>query len=1346
MKWYKRSLLKVFLGTFLLSQILPGGIILPVKAQENPFIDNVEGREKEILVKYKDDGRVGMSSIEEKLAGSDIEIDRNVRIADTELVELNKKEDMEKALEELQKDPDIQYVQPNFKLNYNVLAEDILDTRFSEQWGIYNSGGVINGQAGIVRLDANIIKAWDITAGDPEVVIGVIDTGTDISHPDLVNNIYRNPGEIEGDGIDNDGNGYVDDMTGWDFADENNSVFDSFEEDYHGTHVSGIIAAGSNGIGIRGVAPNVKVMPLKFIEGSSGGYTSDAIEAIQYAKQLGVKIVNCSWGSAGYNPALEDAMRNAEMLFICAAGNEGINLSITSYYPSGFTLPNVLSVAAVDNKGELASFSNYGNKVQIAAPGVGIMSTLPENRYGFLNGTSMAAPFVTGTAALLKSQNVVLTPEQIKERVMGSVTKLQDLSGKVITGGMLDAYASLIGYVPPEGAPGAPTGVKLVSKDDKAAVTWSEVLGAQRYEVERDKEISGSVTGAVYNYGGISSLETHIYRVRAVNENGAGMWSTAATEMINLGIPSNLNAEKQDRSITLNWDPVNGALGYDLLMDGIVMQNVSSPYTHEGLEPNTQHSYQVRAKCGSILGEWSGEVETYTSGGPMIWAEVSNYNEGAEHLGKVIIHLMKGSFKEEGLYDPSTVTLNEEDMPSGVTQGNVIRLDSSTLEISLQGDSTVDYDTDRLVSVTVQKAIIDNAFFYHPACSALFPAIVETQPAAPSISFSLDGLDAGKLMGVNSQMEYSLNGGSVYQSVLESDMALSASQINALTPQNDIWIREKTTLRVPAGLIQIIDLQDGAVLMNVLRDDTLNTVSGVDGTMEFSLDGGVSWTRYDDNLPDLSGNITLKVRKAACGLILPGNPATLIFTQNESYEMPPSILMGLPGNSEYNEDQGIITPTPAITPTPLSQITPVADLTVSVSLSPVNIPLSTPVPQGQQALDAKSKGEHFIEERIMVKEKEVEGAKALFEVNEWDMERILNSDGAKVPSIMAKSQKDLGAMEIRIPGTSIHKAAEKNRAFKIEFTDIGFEVQPEILDFTTLKGDLKLSVEKTSVPEREVEKSIKAQVFREVTHVFDLNVMMGDQRITKFIKPIQVTFEFKTSSVRDVNKLGVYYFNEDRNEWEYVGGKVNGDGKITFLAEHFSKYTVMEYSKTFQDIKTHWAKQAIEVMAARHIAKGKDESNFNPDGYITRAEFVSLLVRALDIKESAAKHKFLDVAEGVWYGDAIYKAYKAGIIGGIDSLHFAPNDKITREQMAVIAMKTYGYYLNMKPEEMTVINRVEYKDKNLASRWSLQSMKFTGSMGLLSGNPDGTFAPKAYSTRAQAVVVIKRLMEKLGVV
>ncbi|TYQ16376.1 UNVERIFIED_CONTAM: YD repeat-containing protein [Acetivibrio alkalicellulosi] len=262
----------------------------------------------------------------------------------------------------------------------------------------------------------------------------------------------------------------------------NKCVYDCPQNDLHGTHVAGIIAAVENELGICGVAPNIKILPVKFINGNSG-YTSDAINAIAYAEDMGASIANISWGGTQYNQALKDSMENSSMLFVCAAGNNGLDTSSAPIYPANFDLPNIISVGALNNRGSLAYFSSYGIGVDVAAPGTEIISTLPEGNYGKLSGSSMAAPFVTGIAALLISIEPDITSSDMADRIKTNVVVSPKLSGKVASGGRVDADAVLRDIIPsPEEDLPAPTPTPDPSNGEKNIEDFINIIECNSLE------------------------------------------------------------------------------------------------------------------------------------------------------------------------------------------------------------------------------------------------------------------------------------------------------------------------------------------------------------------------------------------------------------------------------------------------------------------------------------------------------------------------------------------------------------------------------------------------------------------------------------------------------------------------------------------------------------------------------------------------------------------------------------------------------------------------------------------------------------------------------------------------
>ncbi len=285
----------------------------------------------------------------------------------------------------------------------------------------------------IYLCDAGVTGAWDKSMGDG-VTIAVIDTGIDIAHEDLAENIWNNSKEIPHNGIDDDGNGKIDDINGWNFSDDSNIVCDNsnMADENHGTHIAGIIAAiKDNTTGISGVAPLAKIMPLKVFKNGKA-YTSDIINAIQYAENMGVRIINCSWGSIDNNPALKEVIQDSNMLFVCAAGNNSANIDSNPLYPAAFDCANIITVASVNRNGILSGFSNYGESgVHVAAPGEGIESTLTGNSYGENSGTSMAAAFVSGEAALVLGGTSTMGAIELKDQIVRCSEHLSSMAGKV---------------------------------------------------------------------------------------------------------------------------------------------------------------------------------------------------------------------------------------------------------------------------------------------------------------------------------------------------------------------------------------------------------------------------------------------------------------------------------------------------------------------------------------------------------------------------------------------------------------------------------------------------------------------------------------------------------------------------------------------------------------------------------------------------------------------------------------------------------------------------------------------------------------------------------------------------
>ncbi|MEM2216315.1 MAG: S8 family serine peptidase [Nitrososphaerota archaeon] len=394
-----------------------------------------------VLVKFK----LGRSYVTEASRLSQL-IDRELKhygIVNISLLKVREGLEVSKVLSELSRIPSIEYAEPD----YRIWVEEVFpnDPMFQYQWSLHNTGQI----GGLTDADIDAPEAWTETVGTESIIIAVIDTGIDYRHPDLAGNIWINPFETV-NGVDDDGNGYVDDIYG---ADTCNDDGDPMDDHGHGTAVAGVIGAlGNNGLGVTGINWRIKIMALKFADATGSGYTSDAIEAIEYVigmkrRGINIRITNNSWGGGSFSRSLYDAIRaleNEDILFVAAAGNQAKNNDLEPHYPSSYNLSNIISVAATDDRDELAWFSNWGQlSVDLAAPGQYILSTFLQDSYQWLSGTSMAAPHVSGVAALILSKHPSYSYLEVKRLILSSVDEYPSLINLFRSGGRLNAYNSL---------------------------------------------------------------------------------------------------------------------------------------------------------------------------------------------------------------------------------------------------------------------------------------------------------------------------------------------------------------------------------------------------------------------------------------------------------------------------------------------------------------------------------------------------------------------------------------------------------------------------------------------------------------------------------------------------------------------------------------------------------------------------------------------------------------------------------------------------------------------------------------------------------------------------------------
>jgi len=449
----------------------------------------------------------------------------------------------------LEANPNVEYAEPNYLL---YALETPNDPMFTQLWGMNNTGQADGGGTpGTPDADIDAVEAWDVFTGSSSVVVAVIDTGVDYTHPDLAANAWTNPGEIPGNGIDDDSNGFIDDVYGWDFVNDDNNPMDDND---HGTHCSGTIGGvGNNGVGVAGVNWNVKIMGLKFLSSGGSGSTDDAVSCIQYATMMGVDVMSNSWGGGGFSQTLLDAIvaaNAADIFFVAAAGNSGSNNDVTANYPSNYDSPNVIAVMATNNRDQRVVepgwwSSSYGaTTVDIAAPGLYIVSTVPGG-YDNFSGTSMATPHVAGAMAMLRGRFPAISVADGKALLMNiGYDPIPALSGLCVTGGRLNLLR-LIGD-PDETPPSAVIDLAVgTAASNWLQLTWTapgddDIVGtASSYDVryalapivdqagwDAATEATGEPDPGVYGtpetmqVNGLTAGTTYYFAVRAKDEYG----------------------------------------------------------------------------------------------------------------------------------------------------------------------------------------------------------------------------------------------------------------------------------------------------------------------------------------------------------------------------------------------------------------------------------------------------------------------------------------------------------------------------------------------------------------------------------------------------------------------------------------------------------------------------------------------------------------------------------------------------------------------------------------------------------------------------------------------------------
>eukprot|EP00931_Biecheleriopsis_adriatica_P022042 TRINITY_DN14269_c0_g1_i2.p1 TRINITY_DN14269_c0_g1~~TRINITY_DN14269_c0_g1_i2.p1 ORF type:complete len:1324 (+),score=272.48 TRINITY_DN14269_c0_g1_i2:183-4154(+) len=524
------------------------------------------------------------------------------------------------------------------------------DKFFSELWGMHHFGG----------RDIDAVEAWKTFTGkfaSQSLVVAVIDTGIDYTHPDLKDQMWVNPGEIPGNDIDDDGNGFVDDVHGADFA---NNDGDPMDDQLHGTHCAGTIAGrGNNSVGVAGVVwQGARLMALKFLSATGGGRVSDAVKAVDYAVAMGARLSSNSWGGGGSSSAMRVAIERAEragMLFVAAAGNEGTDNDAIPHYPSNYATANLLSVASTTYKGDLSSFSCYGQEtVDVAAPGSDIYSTVPGGGYASLSGTSMATPHVSGLAALVWLYRPQLSMLQVKEIILESTVKDVALLGSSVSNGRINARRALrlaSQYEAPHPPIHAPQGIAFEDTDPKVGTLGGSVTITSA-GIENDVEYY-----SVHFISAAGFLMDCVGRANATGER------TLTVVLNNLTVPlfakglaavSANSSAKADVSAAITTDiddfgiPVSGPEGvtWGGDSDGRAGFVAGAIKVIRSSNENTVSHYNIYWRDNSSRGELLGTVPTANFRRPSCVGDCALLNQSSSHG---VYHFHRGTYDNDEL-------------------------------------------------------------------------------------------------------------------------------------------------------------------------------------------------------------------------------------------------------------------------------------------------------------------------------------------------------------------------------------------------------------------------------------------------------------------------------------------------------------------------------------------------------------------------------------------------------------------------------------------------------------------------------------------------------------------------
>jgi len=1430
--------------------------------------------EGEVLVTYKP----GVRSADTSKLRQSFALATKQRIASmgAELLKLPDGADVEETVEKLENSGLVAHAQPNYLYYPSESASDAIGgggsfvsgdptfVDYRQNWALENLGQLIEndpgyGITGTYGVDIGAVPAWSFVSGVSldTVVVAVIDTGVDISHPELADKIWTNPDEIPGNQIDDDGNGMVDDVHGWDFVNDDATVFDDAAEDEHGTHVAATIAGRLDNGGGAGAAVNVKIMPLKFI-GEDGGTTASIVRALEYAADHGVRITNNSWnGISGEEDAvLSQAIEAADALFVGSAGNgdlygEGLDTDTAAVSPNNLRSEKQIIVAAVDPSGNLASFSNYGDEtVHIGAPGVAIYNAVPGGKYEYLDGTSMAAPHVAAVAAMIMGQKR-LSVAQTKQLLLESGKPLPSLNGKTVSGKMVNMYNAIatsvsevsleadnpkefantsinvsfrsstygalkagrdsvtmvlsgIGFNPNNIVPGVVTinGTPLNAGDVISNGTGGPVKLRLPVDVAAGAVVSIRFSVEAGMVAGEAGTYTVDVRTSADPRPATGRHTVGADASLKVvrydrsDFPSEAAADRTVTGVvyaTVSNETFAGTIGETFGPDKVMMYNLPQGVQFKVVkESDTTVSMSVYGVSTSgspmdyvyfsfLSGAFAGGDVSKVSNAQQlfIWnyktsASVfftnrtfveSDANEGSiQTTATAMLFGDRFAGANGSILPPEAIQITG--VPSGLT-AVATKVSPEIVEISLSGKASKHAVADSVENIQVTFA--ESAFVGLAAKSqttfSQFKILYKDGAGKPgNVTAVQDGAYVDLSWSPSANADHYVISASVEEGKFfgfdRTEETQYTDVIFGIVPAQvqyriDAYRGKVVTHSDPVtvNLTSENTYFEGYVDLNGRpADGTKLTVKNANGTVRYT-------ATFDAENPEASLTDQYGIAEATdmedtlFVYFYAPNGTYTVLVENGTWKAERTVTKGsewMLGEPTSDFEMalyhvGIIETLSLAAPSNNQSPGPIFG-----GGGPIFFPPATPT--GPPAADNPN-GE-FIYKPSAAKETRNGVEVSVVAVTAEDLAQALT--GAKTSGKLVIDLETEGAAEVRLPAGTLAEA-EGVPVVEIRTKTASYRIPTSLLDPAELAAKFGVApgsewtvvVEMfpvTGATAEQIGASASGRGASVVGDPIDFAMRVETNGQTYEYNDFGSTYVERTvTAARSLNArtATAAMYDPETGALSFVPATFRSQGGgtvVTMKRNGNSVYVLLESKRSFADMASHWAKADVELLAGKLVLNGTGPDTFSPEARVTRAEFASMLTRALGLSPNAEAAGFSDVTEGAWYEGAVGAAVATGLVTGFEDGTFRPNERVTREQMAVMFERALKFAGGLVPST----GGAAFTDRESISPWAVKAVASVSAAGIVGGNPDGTFAPSAEANRAQAAVMLGRLLKRVG--